>query len=75
MKSWFKMIFKTVKVFILFTGCTIIFYYGIMWINEEYQGYHKYDEPKGAAVKVSAPIEGEESTWFDRLILFYLNGE
>ena len=30
------MLLKTLKVFILFTGCTILFYYAIMWLNEEY---------------------------------------
>ncbi|UII54713.1 YqzK family protein [Cytobacillus spongiae] len=71
----FKLIFKTVKVFVLFTGCTILFYYGIMWINEEYQDYHRYDEPKGAAIKVSAATDQEPLNVLDRLILFYLNGE
>jgi len=46
-----------------------------MWVNEEYQNYHRYDEPSGKAVKVSANPAEEESSWFDRLILFYLNGE
>jgi hypothetical protein len=76
MRSWFKMILQTIKVFVLFTGCTILFYYGIMWLNEEYQDYHRYDEPEGAAVKVSASVNDDvESNWFDRIILFYLNGE
>ncbi|MBN6888347.1 uncharacterized protein DUF4227 [Cytobacillus horneckiae] len=75
MKSWFKVAYQTVKVFVLFTGCTILFYYGIMWLNEEYQDYHRYDEPNGAAVKVVASANETDSTWFERLILFYLNGE
>jgi hypothetical protein len=75
MGSFFKMIFHALKVFIIFTGCTILFYYGIIWINQEYQDYHRYDEPNGAAIKVST-IEGEEDLpLLDRLILFYLNGE
>ncbi len=75
MKTWFQLVFQTLKVFILFTGCTILFYYGIMWVNEEYQDYHRYDEPNGTAVKVSANVDTEKSTWFDRIVLFYLNGE
>ncbi|WP_071460033.1 YqzK family protein [Bacillus massilinigeriensis] len=63
------------KVFILFTGCTILFYYGIMLINEEYQNYNRYDEPKGEAMKVTAAGQTEEQGLVDRLILFYLNGE
>jgi hypothetical protein len=74
-QSFLKVVFQTLKVFILFTGCTILFYYGIMWVNEEYQNYHRYDEPKGAALKVSDSIHDESPSTFDRLILFYLNGE
>ncbi|WP_318508509.1 YqzK family protein [Bacillus sp. T3] len=75
MKAWFKLVFRSIKVFILFVGCTILFYYGMMWVNEEYQNYHRYDEPQGTALKVSAPVEGQSMPWLDRLILFYLNGE
>ncbi|WP_428908997.1 YqzK family protein [Niallia sp. Krafla_26] len=75
MGKWFRMMFHTLKVFILFTGCTILFYYGIMWLNEEYTEYHRYDEPQGSAIKVTASGHDENSNWFDRLLLFYLNGE
>jgi hypothetical protein len=75
MKSWLHLLFNTIKVFILFTGCTILFYYGLMWINQEYQSYHRYDEPKGASVKVSAMVEESENGFFDRLKLFYHIGE
>lgn len=75
MRSWLRLIYRTLKVFVLFTSCTILFYYGMMWVNEEYQNYHRYDEPDGKAIEVSAlPSEGG-TTWFERLILFYLNGE
>ncbi len=50
--KYIKLILQTLKVFIIFTGCTILFYYAIMWISEEYQNYQKYDEPEGQAVKV-----------------------
>jgi hypothetical protein len=46
-----------------------------MWVNEEYQNYHRYDEPEGAAIKVSGGNSSEETGMIDRLILFYLNGE
>ncbi|MDP4162236.1 MAG: YqzK family protein [Bacillota bacterium] len=75
MFSFLKIAFQTIKVFILFTGCTILFYYGIMWMNEEYQNYHRYDKPEGAAVKVSNAVKKEGSSAIDRLLLFYLNGE
>lgn len=75
MRNYLKVFLQSFKVFILFTGCTILFYYGIMWVNEEYQNYHRYDEPKGAALKVSNLAQEEKASMFDRLILFYLNGE
>ncbi|KKK33287.1 membrane protein [Mesobacillus campisalis] len=70
-----SLVLHAFKVFILFTGCTILFYYGIMWVNQEYQNYHRYDEPEGAAVKVSGNADSADSGILDRLILFYLNGE
>jgi hypothetical protein len=47
----------------------------MMFVNEEYQNYHRYDEPKGAALKVSSSSQSEGQSLFDRLVLFYLNGE
>jgi len=73
--SFIKVVLQTIKVFILFTGCTILFYYGIMWVSEEYQNYHRFDEPEGSALKVSNAVEEESSSLLDRLMLFYLNGE
>nr|WP_263325838.1 YqzK family protein [Neobacillus sp. Marseille-Q6967] len=75
MFSFIKIVLQTLKVFIIFTGCTFLFYYGIMWVNEEYQNYHRYDAPEGSALKVSSSTNEEKSSWYDRLILFYLNGE
>jgi hypothetical protein len=75
MVQWSKMVFRTIKVFLLFTGCTILFYYALIWFNEEYQDLHRYDEPLGAAVKVNSAAAKEDSSWKDRLLLFYLNGE
>jgi hypothetical protein len=75
MLSFMKIIVHTLKVFLLFTGCTILFYYGMMWVNEEYQSYHRYDEPRGTALKVSSSSEAASTSIFDRLVLFYLNGE
>jgi hypothetical protein len=47
-----------------------------MWVNEEYQNRHRYDEPEGDAVKVSIESGGFESDdLFQRLFLFYLIGE
>ncbi len=75
MGQFIKVALKTLKVFIIFTGCTILFYYGIMLVNEEYQNYHRYDEPEGASLKVSNAVNEDNSSLLDRLMLFYLNGE
>ncbi|MCM3724476.1 YqzK family protein [Neobacillus cucumis] len=75
MVSFLKVALQTLKVFIIFTGCTILFYYGIMWVSEEYQNYHRYDEPEGSALKVSNAVKEDSSSVIDRLMLFYLNGE
>ncbi|MFD2679579.1 YqzK family protein [Bacillus seohaeanensis] len=75
MKNGITAIWHTIKVFILFTGSTVLFYYGIMWINEEYENYHRYDKPEGAAIKVSSSVTEKENSWYDRLLFFYMNGE
>lgn len=75
MKKYLSLFVQTLKVFILFTGCTILFYYAIMWVSEEYQNYHRYDEPDGKAIKVASYGSSEEQNWFNRLVSFYLNGE
>ena len=74
MGNWFRFMLNTLKVFILFMGCTLLFYYGILWVSEEYESYHRYDEPKGRAVKVFQ-MEETDSSWIDRLFFFYQYGE
>jgi hypothetical protein len=72
-----KFTFDIIKVFLLFTGCTILFYFAILWVNEEYQNYHRYDAPKeDSAVKVSTEEQGMTvDNWMQRMIFFYENGE
>ncbi|MDQ0256158.1 hypothetical protein J2S74_003576 [Evansella vedderi] len=69
---------EAIWVFILFMGCTLVFYYGILWVSEEYNQYHRYDEPKGRAVKV-VQLEDHDLTAFEasveRLRLFLRHGE
>lgn len=76
MSTFFKVAVDTIKVFILFTGSTLLFYFGIMWINQEYEQYHRYDEPEGGALKVSSvQVQQKQASWLDRLIYFYQTGE
>lgn len=75
MIRWFKTVGDMLKVFILFTGFTVLFYYAIIWVNLEYQELHRYDQPEGAALKVTNMMNNEEESWFNRLIFFLDNGE
>ncbi|MCM3714840.1 YqzK family protein [Alkalihalobacillus oceani] len=76
MKTWFQAVIQTLKVFLLFMGCTLLFYYGILWVSQEYESYHRYDEPKGKAIKVfHMENDNGSSSWIERLLLFYLEGE
>lgn len=76
MNSWLKAVGQTIKVFLLFTGCTLFFYYGILWVSKEYESYHRYDEPEGKAIKVFGEEEVISSpAWVERLLLFYREGE
>ncbi|WP_062356139.1 YqzK family protein [Bacillus kwashiorkori] len=75
MKKYVKLILQTLKVFILFTGCTILFYYAILWVNEEYQNHQRYKEPEGKAIRVVSYEKEEDYNWYERILLFYLDGE
>ncbi|MFJ7637088.1 YqzK family protein [Peribacillus sp. NPDC097264] len=75
MKTSLKLVLHTAKVMILFVSFTVLFYIGMVWLNQEYHSYHRYDEPKGTAVKVSKAVDTGDDAWFERLMLFYLNGE
>ncbi|MGC4376431.1 YqzK family protein [Fictibacillus sp. Mic-4] len=76
MKSWLKLCWNTVKVFIAFSICTAMFYYGLRWLNQEYEDYHRYDEPEGKAVKVfQLNLSEEGGNRMERLLYFYKSGE
>ncbi|WP_233254200.1 YqzK family protein [Salipaludibacillus keqinensis] len=65
-------------LFFLFMGCTLVFYYGILWVSDEYKEYHRYDEPHGRSMKVISPSnveEPKEMEAFERLRLFFVEGE
>ncbi|KZN99212.1 YqzK family protein [Bacillus badius] len=70
-----KTLWQTGKVFILFTGCTVLFYSAILWVQHEYEKKHRYKEPEGEAMKVATQLEESADRWLERLLLFYLDGE
>ncbi|OUA05983.1 DUF4227 domain-containing protein [Bacillus cereus] len=76
MRRALKLTFDGVKVFLLFTSCTILFYFAILWINEEYESYHRYEKPKEETVeKVSGNEEPAKDAFVNRMMFFYENGE
>ncbi|WP_379966643.1 YqzK family protein [Ectobacillus sp. sgz5001026] len=75
MRNGFIFMVHIIKVFLLFTSCTLLFYFAIVWINEEYQNYHRFEKPKGESVEEVSLDGSVASTWMNRLIFFYENGE
>ncbi|WP_067728177.1 DUF4227 family protein [Oceanobacillus damuensis] len=45
-------LWDTMKIFIIFTICTFLFYYGLKLLHREYEQIHRFDPPQGPAVKV-----------------------
>lgn len=72
MIRWMHLLKDTVKIFVIFTACTILFYYGLKMMNEEYEQIHRYDEPDGSAVKV---FQWQDERLIDRLSIFFRLGE
>ncbi|MFC3038986.1 YqzK family protein [Virgibacillus xinjiangensis] len=66
-----RIIWDTCKVFIIFSACTCLFYFGLQMMHAEYENYHRYDPPEGPAVKVFQ----EEGDFLGRLNLFFRLGE
>ncbi|WIY60134.1 YqzK family protein [Bacillus arachidis] len=76
MRRALQLTFDGMKVFLLFTGCTILFYFAILWVNEEYESYHRYEKPKEETVeKVLGNEEPAKDAFVNRIIFFYENGE
>lgn len=66
-----RYIFDVVKLFILFVCCIFLFYVGLRALHDEYERYHRYDEPEGQAVKVFL----EEQKVMDYIYLFFQLGD
>lgn len=60
-------LWKMFKVTIIFVSCTCLFYFGLRAMHEEYEQYHRYDEPEGPAIKVFS----EDERLIDRFYLFF----
>lgn len=64
-------IMNMMKLVIIFTICTSLFYYCLKFIQQEYNQLQKYDPPQGPAVKAFQT----ETGFIDRLHLFFRLGE
>ncbi|QKS71022.1 DUF4227 family protein [Paenalkalicoccus suaedae] len=57
MVNRFLLVIETFFVFFIFLGCTLVFYYGILWVNAEFIKEDPYMEPSGRAVKVISIVD------------------
>lgn len=74
-KAFLRAVWDTIKVFVLFVCCTALFYYAMMWVEKEYENYHKYDKPKGSVEVYQEYGEDPGFDWLKRLQIFYKIGE
>ncbi|MDX8046066.1 DUF4227 family protein [Gracilibacillus sp. S3-1-1] len=72
MISMLKVTFEMMKIFIIFVLCTMLFYYVIKALHQEYEKLDRYDYPQGKAVKV---FQQEEPDTWQRLSIFFRLGE
>ncbi|MBB6448967.1 hypothetical protein HNR44_000916 [Geomicrobium halophilum] len=63
------------KIFLVFACCTGLFYYGILFIIDEYQGDERFEEPEGNAIKVFDQESDSEFSFRDRLWYLWQQGE
>lgn len=67
-----RIVWDMTKVMIIFIGCTCLFYFGLRAMHDEYEQYHRYDQPSGPAMKV---FGAEEEDWLEQLQIFLRLGE
>lgn len=72
MIRWLEYVKEFFKIFVIFVVCTVFFYFGLRLMHEEYNDFHRYEEPDGQAVKV---FEMENMDLIDRLSIFFRLGE
>ncbi|WP_025026161.1 YqzK family protein [Caldalkalibacillus mannanilyticus] len=67
------------KLLVIFITLTLLFYGMIIWVVEKIEPHHRYNQPKGKAVKVfqmdSLPTLNSAKDYRDRLLFFYWYGE
>lgn len=66
-----QLLWDTIKVFVIFITCTVLFYIGLRAMHTEYEQYHRYETPEGPAVKAV----NLENDLIERLNVFFRLGE
>lgn len=66
-----RYMYNVIKLLILFICCSLLFYFSLKAMHDEYERYHRYDEPEGATMKVFL----EQHELLDYLYLFFRLGE
>ncbi len=79
MKRSLKTLLDTARLFVLFIGCTFLFYYGLKWLDHHYSSTPKYTQPSDGAVKVVGPVHSlnpkSSHSLETRLFQFLKDGE
>ncbi|WEG11451.1 DUF4227 family protein [Pullulanibacillus sp. KACC 23026] len=79
MRKSFRTFLDSLKLFVLFITCTVMFYFGLKWLDQHYASSHKYDEPGDGAVKVVGQIPAQSqptaARLSNRLFQFLRDGE
>ncbi|PWA13169.1 hypothetical protein DCC39_01580 [Pueribacillus theae] len=75
--SIFRTFLHILKVLFIFVVCTLFFYFGLVWINQEYENYNRYNQPEGNAIKVSSTEKNanQQVNIVERIKLFYHQAE
>jgi len=67
------------KLLLVFTTLTLFFYGMIVWVVEKIEPPHRYNQPKGKAVKVlqfeNLPVMKNMDDFKNRLLFYYWFGE
>lgn len=72
MSKMIKIVLEMTKVLLIFVICTLLFYYVIKALHQEYEQLDRYEMPKGNAVEV---FEQEENDLLERISIFFRLGE
>ncbi|WP_163537706.1 DUF4227 family protein [Gracilibacillus sp. YIM 98692] len=72
MTTFYRVCIEMMKVFFIFVICTLLFYYVINALHQEYEKMDRYETPQGNAVKV---FKQENNGAWERLSIFFRLGE